>query len=126
MRTTGTTFQSGADDHVRNIAIDLVLTVITFGLFNLYVQYRQIKAINFILREEKYSFLRWAFFTLITIGLYHLYHEFRKSSDLVDCTPNANSVEPVASLLLSAFGLHVVADALQQVHINQYFGSRRV
>ena len=41
--------------HVRSIALDLVLTIFTCGLFNLYVQYKQIEAANDMLNSQKYS-----------------------------------------------------------------------
>lgn len=39
----------GQGEHVRNIVHDLILTLITFGLFNLYVQSRQMRAVNALL-----------------------------------------------------------------------------
>ncbi len=112
-----------ASEHVRNIAKDLILTIVTCGFFNLYVQGRQMDAVNAMIKEEKYHFWSWFGLTLITCGLYHIYHEYRKSTDimLVMNEPSQQN-EPVVCLVLAIFGLGVVADAIQQSHINRYYG----
>ncbi|MCB0417756.1 MAG: DUF4234 domain-containing protein [Bdellovibrionales bacterium] len=110
-------------DFVRSIAFDLVLTVLTFGLFNLFVQYRQIKTVNVMLGYKRYSFLKWFLLCLITFGLYHIYHEYRKSTDIAKVMQEPESMEPLISLILTALALPWVADAIQQVQINRYFGS---
>jgi len=114
---------SQTSEFVRNIPLDIIITLLTCGLFNLYVQYRQCLALNHMLKEEKYSFLMWLIFTVLTCGLYHIYHEYRKSSDLSDTLHLGGSNEPLVVLILSIFGLVLVADAIQQSHINAYYGS---
>lgn len=112
-------------DHIRNIAIDILLTLLTCGLFNLVVQYKQIRAVNYMVREERYSFGMWLLLTLVTCGLYHIYHEYRKSSDIAAVTGRPET-EAVVNLILTIFGLSVVADAIQQSQINGYFGSTQL
>lgn len=102
--------------------MDLVLTLLTVGLFNIYVQYRQMKAVNVLVKEQRYSFLRWAFFTLITFGLYHVYHEYRMSQDLATRGYRGGLSEPWLAVLLTLTGFHIVLDAIQQSQINSYFG----
>lgn len=109
--------------YTRNIAIDLLLTVFTFGLYNIYVQWRQIQAVNRMLKTEKYDFLKWCFLTLITFGLYHIYHEYRFSEDIEICLNRPYGMTPLVSLILTLFGLSFVADAIQQVQINRYYGN---
>ncbi|MBI2519849.1 MAG: DUF4234 domain-containing protein [Bdellovibrio sp.] len=108
--------------HVRSIVGDLIFTVLTFGLFNIYVQYVQIQALNDMLKQKKYSFVKWAFFTIITFGLYHIYHEYRIGRDLAILLGHPESFSPYLQVLLTCFALHVVADAIQQSEINEYFG----
>lgn len=108
--------------HVRSIALDLFFTIITFGLYNLYVQYAQVKALNSILGEPKYSWGWWLFLTIITFGLYHIYHEYRQATDLERKVPGTQHLVLI-SVALSCFGLSIVCDAIQQTHINRYFGS---
>ncbi|MDD9940535.1 MAG: DUF4234 domain-containing protein [Myxococcales bacterium] len=109
-------------EHVRNIAVDIVLTVITCGLYNLYWQAKQMTALNEILNEDKYSFLTWCALTLITCGLYHIYHEYRVSSDLAEALGRDPGSDKVIAVVLSLFGLSIVVDAIQQSQINEHFG----
>ena len=39
--------------HFRNIALDIVINILTCGLYNLYVQYKQCEAVNDMLKEQK-------------------------------------------------------------------------
>jgi hypothetical protein len=110
-------------DHVRNIAVDIILTILTLGLFNLYVQYKQMAALNTMLAQEKYSFVAWFFLSIITCGLYHIYHEYRKSTDLVALVPGADPSLPLITIVLTLFGLSIVSDAIQQTIINKNYGS---
>ena len=108
--------------HARNIFLDLVFTVITFGLYNLYVQAKQMDAVNDMLKRDKYSFIKWIFFSIVTFGLYHVYHEFVMSQDIEEATGRQHSMLPVITIVLSLSGLHFVADAIQQSEINKYYG----
>lgn len=108
--------------HVRSIGLDIFFTIITFGLYNIYIQYCQVKAVNVMLGEEKYSWGWWLFLTIVTFGLYHIYHEYRQATDIEH---KAGGVQHLVllSVALSCFGLAPVCDAIQQSHINRYFGS---
>ena len=109
--------------HIRNIVLDIILTLITLGIWNLYVQYKQMVTLNTMMGEEKYNFVAWFFLSLITCGLYHIYHEYRKSGDLVKIVEGTDQNLPLITVVLSLFGLSIVADAIQQSVINAHFGS---
>ncbi len=109
-------------EHVLNIFLDLFLSVITFGLYNLYVQAKQMDAVNHMIKQDKYGFWQWLFFTLVTLGLYHIYHEYKKSEDIEKACGKQQSMLPLVSLVLTVAGLFFVADAIQQSEINAYFG----
>ena len=115
-------FPNGSE-HIRNIGLDIVLTIITCGLFNIYLQYKQMVAVNVMIKEIKYKFIPWLLLTIITCGLYHIYHEWRKSSDIAIALKKTDSQEPIINVLLSIFGLSIVADAIQQAEINKFYGS---
>ena len=108
-------------DMVRNIFWDIFFTLITCGLFNLYVQYCQILAINNMLNEDRYSFLKWLFFSILTFGLYHIYHEYVKGEDIDKCI-GASGNTGIICLILTICGLSIIADAIQQSHINRFYG----
>jgi hypothetical protein len=120
---TPNNFIPNGSEHVRNIGLDIVFTILTCGLFNIYLQYRQMIAVNIMINEIKYKFIPWFLLCIITCGLYHIYHEWRKSSDIAVALKKTESQEPIINVLLSIFGLSIVADAIQQAEINKYYGS---
>ena len=110
--------------HVRNIAFDIVLTLLTCFLYNLYVQYKQCDAVNDMLGAPKYSFASWFLLSLITCGLYHVYHEYRKSVDIAECLGKPGDSAGLTAIVLTIFGMSVVLDAIQQGEINTYYGNK--
>ena len=108
-------------EHIRNTVMDIVITVLTCTLFSLYVQHRQILAVNAMVGSRKYSFLVWFLLSIITCGLYHFYHEYLKSADIAQVMGDENTVEPILHLLLNVFAVKLIADALQQEQINRFF-----
>jgi len=111
------------NEYVRNIALDIILTILTCGIYNLFVQSAQINALNSMLQSQKYQFLHWLLFCLVTCGLYHIYHEYRMSEDIARLVGRDPGTDGLISVLLTSFGLHIVADAIQQTHINRFYGS---
>lgn len=112
--------------HVRNIAVDIILTILTCFLYSFYVQYKQIDAVNDMLKENKYSFVTWFLFTIITCGLYHIYHEYRKSTDVARVLKKDEGSAGLTAVVLTVFGLSIVCDAIQQSEINNYYGNQRL
>lgn len=112
--------------HVRSIVKDLVLTLITFGLYNLWVQKKQIEALNAMVGEERYHFWMWLLLTLVTCGLYHIYHEYRISTDIARKLEQNPGQDGLIAVILSAMGLWIVVDAIQQSQINRYYGANHV
>ena len=114
------------NDHVRNIGLDIVLSLVTCGLFYIYWQYRQILALNEMTHPGRYNFVKWIAFTILSCGIYHIYHEYRKSLDICKTTGESDSNDAIIHLLLALFGLSIVADALQQAEINKFFGHESI
>lgn len=111
------------NQHVRNIALDIILSLITCFLYNIYLQYKQCHAVNDMLKEYKYSFAQWFIFTVLTCGLYHIYHEYRKSSDIASVMKKEPGSPGLIAIVLTVFGLSIINDAIQQAEINSYYGS---
>lgn len=109
--------------HVRNIALDIVLTLITCGLFNIYVQYKQMEAVNDMLKENRYNFVLWLILAIITCGLYHIYHEYRKSSDIARVLKKDQGSAGLVAIILTVVGLMIINDAIQQSEINSFYGN---
>lgn len=108
-------------EHIRNITTDILLSLVTCGLYNVYWQYKQIEAVNEIIAEERYSFIKWFLLSLITCGLYHIYHEYRMSEDLARALGEEPSAAGLTAAVLSFFALSIIVDAIHQSKINQYY-----
>ncbi len=103
----------------KDFLLDIFLTVITGGLFNLWVQYRQMRDMNFLLQHKKYSYLFWIFMSVITFGIYHHYHEYKMTKDLIEISEYESSgFEPILAAVLSFFLLWFVIDSFQQYLMN--------
>lgn len=105
------------------VAEGLILSVVTCGLYNVYWNYTQFRAMNALLGRQEYDFTKWLLLSLVTCGLYHIYTEYRMGSDLQDyLVRNGHTVNPNLStigLVLSCFGMTVIADAIYQHELNR-------
>ncbi len=107
--------------YTRNVVLDLVLTVMCCGLWNLVVQNSHINALNAHLKEERYAFWKVCLFSLLTCGLYGIYFEYCKAKEIAALTKAEESSEVILAIVLSIIGLHWVYDAIFQDKLNQYF-----
>lgn len=110
-------------DHRIEIVVGIILSVLTCGLYNIYWNYRQFAAMNALLGREEYNFVSWLLLSIVTCGLYHVYYEYKMGSDLYEWLKShgreVSSNLPLIGLLLSCFGLTVVADAVYQHELNK-------
>jgi hypothetical protein len=109
--------------YVRNIALDLIFTVLTCGIYNIYVNYKQMQTVNAMLGAQKYDFWPWLLFCLLTCGLYHIYHEYRMTTDLLQVLGRKDQSEAILCVVLLVCGLTPVVDAIQQYMINRHYGA---
>lgn len=107
---------------VKNIAVAIVLTLITCGLYGLVWQYRQIEAVNHFLGRKEFDFWMWLILSLITCGIFAMYYEYKMADALNDIKERLgrrfDGNLPFICLLLSIFGLGLVSLAIQQNEIN--------
>jgi hypothetical protein len=105
------------------VAIDIILVLITCGIYDLFWQYRQIRFVNLVSGEVKFSFLKWLLFTILTCGLYNFYHEYVMGREIVllqgKCGASQNEDLPLISIILCAVSLGIITDAIQQREINR-------
>ncbi|MEE8424274.1 MAG: DUF4234 domain-containing protein, partial [Elusimicrobiota bacterium] len=105
-------------DHELDIALGIILSIITCGFYNIYWNYREFQALNALLGREEYRFWYWLLLSIVTCGIFHIYYEYKMGSDLYEhltehgITVNPNL--PVIGLILSIFGLTIIADAVYQ------------
>ena len=109
----------------RDILVNLLLTVITCGLYNIYWNYREMLVVNGLLKREEFNFATWLLFSFLTCGIYHMFYEYRMGLAIQEIQEMYGQPKdpnlPVVSLGLSIFGLTVVADAIQQHFINKLY-----
>jgi hypothetical protein len=102
---------------------DILLTLLTFGIWNIYVQMRQIWDVNELLknREKMPSFVFVVICSLFTLGIYFCYHEYKLTRKLHILLNNCEN-RPIeyGTAILAFFGLWFVVDSYQQDMINQY------
>jgi hypothetical protein len=111
--------------YVSNIALDIILSIITCGIYWFFWQARQMRALNYLLKEQRFSFLLWFLVSLVTCFLFNVYYEYIMAQAIVEIQKKQGKTPsndlPVLSLVLSLFGLHIITDAVQQHEINKFF-----
>ena len=112
-----------SSEHHVDVAAGIIFSVVTCGLYNVYWNDRQMKAMNALLGRAEFSFGRWLLLSVLSCGIYHIYYEYRMGSELQEwLTQNGRPVNPhlaVIGLILSMFGLTVLADAVYQHELNK-------
>lgn len=104
----------------KSIFLDILLTIITFGLFNLWVQYRQISDVNNLKGQKSMSFFLMVILTIITFGLYFIWHEFKMTRELHRLRFGIEKPEvEILCAIATFFGLWFVVDSYQQLLLNE-------
>tara|TARA_Y100000034_G_C6887437_1_gene407638 strand:- start:1789 stop:2118 length:330 start_codon:yes stop_codon:yes gene_type:complete len=102
----------------RSIFIDLFLTLITGGIWNFYVQYRQMSDLGKYHNKE-YSFFLWLILSILTFGLYHIYHEYKMTKDILTLSKSDNiEILSIAAAIATMFALWFIVDTIQQAILN--------
>ena len=105
-----------------NIITDIIFTLLTCGIYGLFWQNRIFKAVNSLSGQNRFTFWPWFFLTIITCGIYNMYIQYVLGKALLDgqiaegVRPNESL--PILALLLTIFGLGIVAIAIEQNEIN--------
>jgi len=108
--------------HTANIALYLVLTILTVGIFNLYWNYCQMRSCNELLGRQEFSFVLWLLLVILTCGLYHFYYQYKMGAAIneiqrLENLPVTDGL-PLLSLIAAVLGVGVVADCIHQHEIN--------
>lgn len=105
-----------------SVIFDIFLTLISFGLWNFYVQFRQIEDLNYHLDRDEYAQIAKIFLlTILTLGIYFIYHEYRMCKDIHLLVYNESRTGlNVLMGVLTFFGLWFIVDSYQQSLLNKY------
>ena len=110
----------------RSIVAGILLTLVTFGIYGLYWQYKQMATLNAWLGRNEYSFWLWFFLSIITCGIFGIYYEYKMATGINEVQAD-NDLEydsnlPVICVLLAIFGIGIASLAVQQYQINRLYG----
>ncbi len=113
----------GGERYSASVALYLVLTIVTLGLFNLYWNYRQMQACNELLERREFSWLRWILLCVVTFGLYHFYYQYKMGAAINEIQdrhdlPFTEGL-PILSVLAAVIGFGVIADCIHQHELNK-------
>lgn len=110
-------------EYYASIPLYLLLTILTCFLFNLYWNYKQMQACNYLLGRQEFGFLSWILLTIITCGIYHLFYQYKMGAAINEIQdrndlPFSEGL-PVLSVVAALLGFGIVADCIHQHEINQ-------
>ena len=109
--------------HQVSIPLYLILTLVTFFVFNLYWNYRQMVACNDLLGRSEFSWTIWILLTILTCGIYHLFYQYKMGAAINEIQhqrgfPVTDGL-PVLSVVAAVLGVGVVADCIHQYELNK-------
>ena len=107
----------------KELPMAIILTIVTCGIYGIFWKAHVFKTLNVLLEFQKYSVVKWFFLSIITCGIYSVYIQYVLGQDILEIQkkkniPSPNENLPVLSLVLSLFGLLLIADIIQQSEIN--------
>lgn len=115
-----------ATPHTHSVALGLVLTIFTLGIYNLYWNYRQMRSCNELLGRREFSWLFWLVLSILTFGLYHLYYQYQMGAAINEIQEEfdfpVTEGLPILSLVAAIVGVGVVADCIHQHELNRIDG----
>ena len=108
----------------RNIALCIVLSIITCGIYGLYWLFCLAEDVNAVTRRpDATSGGLVLLFSIITCGIYQLYWLYRSGADLDRVRIERGGLQGhlgILYLVLAIFSLGIVSYALMQSELNEY------
>ena len=110
----------------RNIAVSLILSLVTCGIYNIYWFIMMTDESNSISDEEYSSGGMSLLFTIITCGIYAIYWNYQMGQKLAKAGRKYNLAiadNSILYLVLSIFGLGIISNCLIQNDLNRFSAS---
>jgi len=109
--------------YAASVALYLLLSLVTLGIFNLYWNWRQMQACNGLLERREFSWLLWVVLSVLTLGIYHLYYQYKMGSAINEIQhrfrlPVTEGL-PVLSLVATLVSFGIIADCVHQLELNK-------
>ena len=115
-------------DGTRSIALGIIFSLLTCGIYSLYWQYKQMKTLNGWLGRTDYRFGLWLLLSFVTCGIYSLYYEYKMAVGInkIQVTNGlpVSDYLAVICVLLAFFGIGIASLAIQQWEINKFYNAR--
>ena len=115
-------------DGTRSIALGIIFSLLTFGIYSLYWQYKQMATLNGWLGRTDYRFGLWLLLCILTCGIFVLYYEYKMAVGINEIQANSglpvNNGLAVICVLLAIFGIGIASLAIQQWEINKFYNAR--
>ena len=103
----------------RNIALCIILSIITFGIYGIYWMIKINDEVNMLAGEPYATTGGMVFlFSLITCGIYGLYWQF-KMGERCDKIRGVNGSSNVLYLILGILGFSIISMCLMQDTVNK-------
>jgi Domain of unknown function (DUF4234) len=113
---------------VRSIAMCVVLSLVTCGIYGMYWQYKQFQTVNAWLGREEHNFLMYLVLSIITCGIYSIYYEYRFAQTVQEVQRSrgmaVNENLPLIAVLMAFLGFYIITWAIEQQEINAWYGER--
>ena len=108
----------------RNIAVCIILSIVTCGLYGIYWFVCLTDDTNVVYGAEGTSGVKALLFTFITCGIYGYYWMYKQGEKLEDAKVRRGIGQPgqstgIVYLLLAIFGFGIISDALMQDSLNR-------
>jgi hypothetical protein len=110
----------------RSVALLILFTIITCGIYFLYWTYAITEEVNDYLNDNDTSGGMVVLFGIITCGIYTLYWYYKMGKRIVYCQEKASirvSDDSLIYLLLSIFGLSIISAAIMQSNLNNVWAA---
>ncbi len=115
-------------DGVRSIALGIIFSLLTCGIYSLYWQYKQMVTLNAWLGRTNYRFWLWFFLSILTCGIFGIYYEYKMAAGINEVQANngllVSNYLPVTCVIIAIFGVGIASLAIQQWEINKFYNAR--
>ena len=112
--------KNSSNIETKSVILDILFTFLTFGIWNLWVQVRQVDVVNQLAGEKVFRPMLVIFLlSIFTFGLYFCYHEFKMTRTLHKLK-NGHVNLPIEILtgIIYIPYIWVITDSYQQTMIN--------
>lgn len=113
----------------RNVGVAILLTILTCGIYGIYWEICLVNDINKVTGNENATSGGMVFlFSLLTCNIYWLYWLY-KAGQMIDDTRvalgKASGNKAILNIVLSLFGLGIVAIAIMQSDVNELIDAQQ-